>query len=307
MNAPVYNWQQTVILWIFGRESMATGCNPVSESLRETAEHSFVVYFSPPRDGFGKERLINVFGTGINTLAIIIGGLGGSLLGDRLPQKTQQTIRSGLGLMTLLIGLQMALTTRNVLVVLVSVVIGAVLGEWWGIESVLERIGKWLQDRIGSVQQKRTTEQGDQPSHSLGQAFVVASLVFCVGPMAILGPIQEGLSGDHRLLYIKAILDGFTALAFSAALGPGVILSALSVLVYQGSFSLATLGLAQSLGHITSAHPAVIELTATGGVLIMGISLGLLELRAVRVGNMLPAIVLAPLIVMALKALGFGG
>ena len=245
-----------------------------------------------------------MLGTGLNVLTVVVGGLCGSLLGDRLPQKTQQTIRSGLGLMTLLIGLQMALTTHNVLVVLGSVVLGAVIGEWWGVEAALERLGNWLQHRVGAMEQKTAAINPERPVRSLAQGFVMASLVFCVGPMAILGPIQEGLSGDHRLLLIKATLDGFTALAFGAALGPGVALSALLILVYQGGFGLAALGVGHWLGDITPTHPAVIELTATGGVLIMGISLGLLELRAVRVANMLPAVALAPLIVIALRALG---
>jgi uncharacterized protein len=247
-----------------------------------------------------------MLGTGLNALTVIIGGLLGALLGDRLPKRTQHTIRTGLGLITLVIGLQMAMTTHNILIVLVSVGVGAILGEWWGIEAGLERLGHWPQARIGALQKRPVVENDEPPTRSLAQGFVVASLVFCVGPMAILGPIQEGLSGDHRLLLIKSALDGLSALAFGAALGPGVALSALLVLVYQGSFGLAAIGLANSLGNITATHPAVIELTATGGVLIMGISLGLLDLRVVRVANMLPAIVLAPLIVIALKALGIG-
>lgn len=245
-----------------------------------------------------------MLGTGLNALTVIAGGLLGSLLGDRLSPRTQQTIRSGIGLLVLLLGIQMALTTHQVLVVLVSIVLGAILGEWWGIEAALERLGRRLQDRFGRAEQRRPSTEPDRPVRSLAQAFVTASLVFCVGPMAILGPLQEGLSGDHRLLFIKSALDGCTALAFGAALGPGVVLSALSVLVYQGGFGLAALGMANWLGGITPSHPAVIELTATGGVLIMGIGLGLLELRAVRVGNLLPAVVLAPLIVVTLRALG---
>jgi uncharacterized protein len=245
-----------------------------------------------------------VLGTWINVAAIVIGGLVGGLLGDRLPERTRETVLSGLGLMTMVVGLQMALATRNVLIVLVSVLVGAVLGEWWGIEARLERTGKRLEARVASARSPAPGVSGGPGTRSLSCAFVTASLVFCVGPIAIIGPIRDGMAGDHSLLVIKSVLDGFASLAFGAALGSGVAVSALSVLVYQGAISVAAMALAGSLGQVTRESPPVVEMTATGGVLIMGISLMLLNLRQVRVGNMLPAVAIAPLVVLALRLMG---
>ena len=236
-------------------------------------------------------------GTVINIITVLVGGIIGSVLGDRLPARTRETVMSGLGLMTLVVGLQMALSTHNVLIPMVSLLLGAVLGEWLGIEALLQRLGHWFEEHCGAP-----AEDG----RSVAKAFVTASLVFCIGPMSILGSVQDGLTGDYHLLAIKAVLDGFAALAFAASLGPGVLLSAISVAVYQGGITLATLALATTLRGITRETPGVIEMTATGGVLIMGISLLLLDLRQVRVGNLLPAVVIAPVLVWVLLRTGIG-
>lgn len=233
-------------------------------------------------------------GTLINIVAVLVGGLLGSLLGDRLPERTRGTVLAGLGLMTLVIGLQMALTTNNVLVPMISLLVGAVIGETLQLEAGLNRLGAWLEQRFSQPGEGR----------SLARAFVTASLVFCVGPMSILGSIQDGLAGNFHLLAVKSVLDGFAALAFAASLGPGVLLSAVSVGVYQGGLTLATVALAGSLGGVTETTPAVVELSATGGVLIMAIGLLLLDLRQIRVGNLLPAVALAPLIVWLLETSG---
>jgi uncharacterized protein len=185
------------------------------------------------------------------------------------------------------------------LIALVSLVIGSVLGEWWGIEAALERLGGRLEARVGSP----PSAEGE-PQRSLSRAFVMSSLVFCVGPIAIIGSIQDGLTGDHRLLIVKSALDLVASLAFGAALGPGVILAALSVLAYQGVIGFGAMGLASMLGHVTPESPAVVEMTATGGVLIMAIGLILLEIRQIRVGNMLPAVAVAPAIVALLGMFG---
>jgi hypothetical protein len=177
------------------------------------------------------------------------------------------------------------------------VLAGGILGEWWRVEDRLESAGGWLERQVG--QRLGGGEQG-----TVVRAFVTASLVFCIGPLAILGSIQDGLTGDFNLLAIKSMLDGFASLAFAASLGPGVILSALSILVYQGGISLAAMGLGSALGDVSRQSPWVIEMTATGGALIMGIGLILLELKRVRVGNLLPAVAIAPLIVLVLAALG---
>lgn len=248
-----------------------------------------------------------MLGTWVNIITVLVGGITGSLLGDRLPPKTRETVMSGLGLMSMLIGLQMAMlakTTPQVLIVLISILLGAVLGEWWGLEKTLERFGK----RLEALVSRRKNADHDEPisdrsTRSIARAFVTSSLVFCVGPMSIIGSIQDGLKGDHSLLFIKSILDGFTSLAFGAALGPGVVFSTITILLFQGGISLGAMGLAGSLSAITSDNPAVVLMTATGGVIIMGISLILLDIKQVRVGKMLPAIFIAPLLVVMLKAL----
>jgi len=240
---------------------------------------------------------VSLTGTIINVITVLIGGSLGTVLGNRLPERTRETVMNGLGLVTLLVGVSMALTTQNVLIVLGSVLVGGILGEWWAIEAKLEGVGERLERRFGGGESEES-EPGRAPSTFI-QGFVTASLVFCVGPMTILGSIQDGLTGDYQLLAIKSMLDGFASLAFASTLGVGVVFAALTVLVYQGALSLSA-GLAQAV----LTQPMITEMTATGGVLIMGIGLILLDLKRVRVGNFLPAIVIAPLVVAMLQALG---
>ena len=232
-------------------------------------------------------------GTILNVLTVIIGGAMGTFLGARLPARMRETVMHGLGLLTMVIGIQMALTTHNLLIVLASILFGAVIGEWIGVQSWLDTLGQQLENRFA--------RDGDSGRFTRG--FVTASLIFCVGPMTILGSIQDGLVGDYNLLAIKSTLDGFAALAFSSTLGIGVAFSALTVFIFQGGISLAAILLGGALGTVSRETPWVIEMTATGGVLIMGISLVLLELKQVRLGNLLPAIFIAPAIVAVLGAL----
>lgn len=233
-------------------------------------------------------------GTIINVITVLAGTALGVLLGGRLSERMSQTVLHGLGLVTAAIGLQMFLETANVLIVLGAVLVGGILGEWWNIEAGLNGLGAWLESRFNRG-------KGDEAGAArFIRGFVTASLLFCVGPMAILGSIQDGLTGDYRLLAIKAMLDGFAALAFASSLGVGVGFSALALLVYQGAIALAA-GQAQAV----LTPEMIAELTATGGVLILGISVStLLEIKPIRVGNFLPALLLAPLIVAALNALG---
>ncbi len=239
-------------------------------------------------------------GTVLNVVTVLIGGLLGTLLGNRLPERTRHTIMNGLGLMTLVIGVSMGLQSQNILIPMFSVLLGGILGEWWRLEDGLEAVGRWLEDRLGA-------RLGSTSERSLTRAFVTASLVFCVGPMTVLGSIQDGLTGDYQLLAVKALLDGFASLSFAAVLGPGVMLAGLTVLVVQGIIAGAAMLLGTTLGEVTRQTPWVIEMTATGGVLVLGISLLLLDLRRIRVGNLLPAIVIAPVIVVVVEALGVGG
>jgi uncharacterized membrane protein YqgA involved in biofilm formation len=232
-------------------------------------------------------------GTILNVLTVIIGGAIGAAMGARLPEKMRDTVMHGLGLMTMVIGAQMAIGTRNILIVLASILFGGIVGEILGIQERLDTIGKKLEERF---------TRGEKAG-SFTRGFVTASLVFCVGPMTVLGSIQDGLIGDFNLLAIKSTLDGFAGLAFASTLGIGVAFSALTVFVIQGAISIAAMLFGGALGSVARATPWVIEMTATGGVLIMGISLILLDLKQVRVGNLLPAIFIAPLIVAVLAIL----
>jgi uncharacterized membrane protein YqgA involved in biofilm formation len=240
-----------------------------------------------------------VTGTIINVVAILVGSALGILLGGRLPEKLKQTVVAGLGLFTLALGVQMFLKTQNSLVVLGSLVIGALLGEWWRVEDRLTGLGAWLEKRFNrSGEQEVENSQKSQERFIRG--FLTASLVFAVGPIAILGSIQDGLTGDYKLLAVKSMLDGFASLAFASSLGIGVAFSALPILIYQGAISL----LAVQVQMITT-EAMMTEMTATGGVILIGIAIsGLLELRKIRTGNYLPALLVAPIAVALLAVLG---
>jgi uncharacterized protein len=229
-----------------------------------------------------------MFGTLLNVAAILLGGAAGMLFGARLSGKLKETVIAGMGLFTIAVGLQMFLKTENPLIVLGALIVGALLGEWWGVEDGLHRVAVWLERRFA-----RGGEGGSSP---FVRGFMTASLLYCVGPMAILGSISDGLTGDYRTLAIKSVLDGFASIAFASSLGFGVLFSALPVLVYQGGISL----LAGQLNAVVT--PAMMgELTATGGVLLMGVGTSsLLELKKIRVGNFLPALAAAPVIVYVL-------
>lgn len=238
-----------------------------------------------------------MIGTLINVVTVVIGSLLGTFLGNKLPAKMRETVVYGLGLMTAVVGLQMALQTTSVLLAMGSILVGGIIGEWWNLDERLNAAGRWLEDRVG------TRMGGMSDERSLTRAFVTASLVFCVGPLTVLGSIQDGLTGDYTLLAIKSLLDGFAALAFAASMGPGVILSILTIILFQGGLSLAAMGLGDLLGTVTRQTPWVIEMTATGGVLMLGIALILLDLRKIRVANLLPAVIVAPFAQIVLDSL----
>lgn len=224
-------------------------------------------------------------GTAINVGSILAGSCIGVSIGSRLPERIRETVLQGLGLLTFLVGTQMALGTHNILVVLGGILVGGILGEILRIHDGLEWLGRFLQSKLS------TGSPGGHPSQ-FGEGFVTASLVFCVGPMAILGSIQDGLSGDYRLLAVKSILDGFASVAFSASLGWGVAFSVFSILVYQGGLTLFAGQFSKLL-----SDPMIVEMTASGGLIILGIALKLLGLKEIRLANFLPALVIAPVIV----------
>jgi uncharacterized membrane protein YqgA involved in biofilm formation len=230
-------------------------------------------------------------GTFLNIVTVLIGGSIGLIFGARIPDKLKETIIAGMGLFTAAMGIQMFLETENPLIVLGSILIGTLLGEWWRIEDGLQNLGKYLE--------KRFSKEGDDGSNKFVRGFLTASLLFCVGPMTILGSIQDGLTGDYNLLAVKSVLDGFASLAFASTLGVGVMFSTIVIFVFQGGISL----FAAQLNAIVTT-PMLNELTATGGVILVGLAISsLLEIKKIRVGNMLPGLAVAPLIVWVLSLL----
>ncbi|MDD4237744.1 MAG: DUF554 domain-containing protein [Desulfotomaculaceae bacterium] len=226
-------------------------------------------------------------GTIVNVISIVLGSVLGLLFKKGIPESYSRTIMQGLGLAVLLVGVSMSLQSKQVLVVVLSLVLGALTGELLNIEGGLTRLGQWLEAKVG-----RAT--GD-----VGRAFVTASLIYCVGAMAIMGSIEDGLNHNPRILYIKSALDGVSSVVFASTMGLGVLFSAIPVLIYQGSITLLAWTVKDYLG------PAVIsEMTATGGLLILGIAFNMLNITEIKVGNLLPAIFYAiPLAMLLSKVL----
>jgi len=223
-------------------------------------------------------------GTIINIATVIIGSLAGMWFGARLPDRIRQSVLAVLGLFTLGLGFQLFLKTENSLIVLAALLVGTILGEWWQIEQRLEQLGNALKSRFSHA-------FGGQNHSRFVEGFLTASLLFCIGPMAILGSIQDGLTGDYSLLATKAIMDGIAALAFASTLGVGVIFSTIIILAFQGGLSL----LAIQIQNLTTMA-MINEMSAAGGIILIGIALSnILNILKIRTGNFLPALFLAPL------------
>jgi uncharacterized membrane protein YqgA involved in biofilm formation len=252
-----------------------------------------------------------VTGTLVNVGTVLAGGTIGTLVGGRFPRDLRRTLTQAVGLTTILIGLRSALTGDDILLILASVALGATVGEALRIEDGLEGFGRVVERRFArrnradySVPQAPGDEAASQDgpddgveaarrpgdaTPTVARGFVTASLIFCVGPMTILGSFEDGLTGAYQTLALKATLDGITAAVLASTLGWGVLLSAATVLVYQGAL---TLGAGALRGLLTDAM--VGQMTAVGGLLILGIGINILELARLRVGNMLPALAIAP-------------
>lgn len=213
-------------------------------------------------------------GSAINAAVVVAGAGIGMLLGNRLPDRVRLIVFQGLGLCTLAIGMQMAFKTTNPLFMVGSILIGAVIGEYAALEDAIARGGDAVKRALRSGNARFT------------DGLVAASLMFCIGSMAIIGPLQEGLEGDRTIVLTKSTLDFFAAIALGAAYGSGVAFASIPVLVYQGSITLFADVLRPYLSEFMRA-----ELTATGGVMILGIGINLLEIKKIRLSNLLPALV----------------
>ena len=216
-----------------------------------------------------------MFGVIVNVVAILIGGTVGLLLKKGLNENVKTVVMQAIGLSTIVIGIAGAIATENILLLILSLVIGGTIGALLKIDSGLERLGQ-------NIERKFASENG-----GFAKGFVLATLIYCVGAMAIVGSIEAGVNGDNTTLYIKSILDGVTAIVFTATLGYGVIFSAIPVLLYQGGIVI--------LGKFIEPYltdQMINEMSAVGGVIILGIGLSILEIKKIRLGDLLPAIFL---------------
>ncbi len=219
-----------------------------------------------------------MLGTIVNAAAICAGTLLGVLLRSGIPNKYKETSGIAIGLAIVLIGLKGAWETNNSLILIASLVLGGLVGEALRIEDRLQRFGQRAERLLGK-------------GGNVGEAFVTATLVYCVGAMAIMGSLQSGLTGNHETLFAKSLLDGISSIFFASTLGMGVALSALSVLVYQGAITLG----AQWISVLIS-EAMITEMSAVGGILVVAIGLNILEMKKIRVGNLLPSILIAALL-----------
>jgi uncharacterized membrane protein YqgA involved in biofilm formation len=214
-----------------------------------------------------------VLGTLVNCVAIIVGSLVGLLFKNGIPEKYNQTVMQAIGLAVILVGIKSALGCDDLLIIIISLAVGSVLGEFIGIESYLEKVGQFLETKVS------------KNSDGFAAGFVTASLMYCVGSMAIVGSLESGLTGNHDTLFAKACLDGIVGIILASSLGIGVMFSAVPVLVYQGGITLLA-GVLKPL-----LIPAVVsQMSGTGGLLILALGLNMIREKKIKVGNMLPAV-----------------
>ncbi|MEO4055364.1 DUF554 domain-containing protein [Solibacillus sp. CAU 1738] len=225
-----------------------------------------------------------LLGSLINALFILLGGVIGRLFRN-IPEKMKETVMSIIGLSVAVLGIQMSFASKNFVVMIISLVIGAILGEWLDLDKRFNRFGNWVESLFGT-----------KSNSSIAEGFISASLIFVIGSMAIIGALDSGLRNDHNVLITKGIIDGFISIILASTLGIGVLLSAIPVILYQGTIAIAS-------GFISSYIPQaaldlfIQEMTATGGVMILAIGLNIVGLTKIRVANLLPSFVVVGIIV----------
>ena len=216
-----------------------------------------------------------MWGTVVNSLAIIVGSLFGIGLNKGIKDDYKDTIMNAIGLTVIIIGIMGGISSENIILVIASLVIGSIIGEVIGIEKRLDKLGDSLQERFGAK------------DSNFSKGFVTTSLVFCVGAMAIVGSLESGIQGDHSTLFAKSIIDGITSVIFASTLGIGVAFSAIPVFLYQGGITLFS-----SLIKDLFTPEVINEMSAIGGILIMAIGINILDIKKIKVGNMLPAVII---------------
>jgi uncharacterized membrane protein YqgA involved in biofilm formation len=225
----------------------------------------------------------------VNTLAVIIGSLLGLSLRRGIPEKITRAVMTAIGLCTLYLGISGALAGRNAIIAIVSLVLGAALGTWLDIDGAIRRLGDWVGLKL---------TRPDQPGMAIGEGFITASLLFCVGSMTIVGSLNAGLLNDYTMLFAKSVLDFISSIMLSVSLGVGVLLSAAFVLIFQG----AIVVLAQLLRPVLNSA-AIAEMSCVGGILVLAVGLNLLNITKIKAADLLPALVFTPLIVFLLAQL----
>ncbi|KGP92677.1 membrane protein [Pontibacillus chungwhensis BH030062] len=218
-----------------------------------------------------------LFGTLVNGIGIILGSLIGLFL-NKIPEKTKETTMNGIGLAVTLIGLRMAIETDQIIVMLLSLLFGAFAGEWLQLEERFEKLGAFLESKFSKGKQS-----------SVSEGFITASLIFVIGAMAVVGALDSGIRGDHDVLVTKAIIDSFVALVLTTTLGWGVMLSVIPVLLYEGGIALLSTQIHNWIPQ-DFMDVFIVEMTATGGILIVAIGLNILHITKVRVANLLPSL-----------------
>lgn len=228
-----------------------------------------------------------LLGTLINALLIIVGTIIGRLL-KNIPENMKQTVMYAIGLAVTVIGLQMGFESGYFLIVIISLVFGAVIGEWIDLDGKLNRFGHWLESKVGK------NKKGE--NISIAQGFVSATLIFVIGSMAVIGSLDSGLRNDHDLLIVKGLIDGFTSIILATTLGIGVLLSAVPVVLYQGTIALFATQISRFIPEQALAL-FIQEMTATGGIMIVAIGLNMIGLTKIRVANLLPGIFVVVIVV----------
>lgn len=206
---------------------------------------------------------------------VLIGSTIGLLIRSKLPERYVQVIFQVFGLFTMFLGVKMALVTQNIMVMIFSLLIGTILGEWWNIEKGMGIFAEFLKKKIKSKDE------------NFAEGFITAFLIFCMGSLTVLGAIEEGLGGKPNLLLTKSLMDGFSSMALASALGPGVLFSVIPLFLFQGGLTLGASSVSELL-----TDPIIAELSAVGGILLIGLGINLLEIKKIRVMNMLPALII---------------
>ncbi|MTD31215.1 DUF554 domain-containing protein [Planomicrobium sp. YIM 101495] len=229
-----------------------------------------------------------LLGTVINAILIVFGTLVGRALRN-IPEKMKETVMYVIGLAVLVLGLQMGFESTQFVIVIISLVIGAVIGEWMDLDGRLNQFGRWVEKKIGAEESKG----------SIAQGFVTATLIFVIGAMGVIGALESGLSNEHGVLISKGIIDGFTSIILASTLGIGVLLAAIPVFVYQGIIALFATQISLIVPE-AALDLFILEMTATGGIMIAAIGLNLMGVTKIRVANLLPGVVVVAFVVAAI-------